>query len=112
MKRTFLAGVLAAVAITLPSLAPAAHATPQQDAAFYQLLHSVGMNVGPHAVSNAYAVCEAVWDEGLHPEAVAWAVLALDPGLYTIGAARAFVAASMIVYCPPADGPQMGKMAV
>lgn len=97
--------ILAALAITLGTLGffstATAAATPQQDGQFFSLLAQQGIEPGPNAVSTAYVVCSQVWG-GTNPYWMASVVLRDNPSLdYDL--AKRYVAAAIIVYCPPPD---------
>lgn len=97
--------ILAALAIALGALGffstATAAATPQQDGQFFSLLAQQGIEPGPNAVTSAYYVCSQVWS-GVSPYTMASAVLRDNPSLdYDL--AKRYVAAAIIVYCPPPD---------
>lgn len=97
--------VLAALAIAMGTLGffstTTAAATPVQDGQFFSLLLQQGIEPGPNAVSSAYVVCSQVWS-GVNPYTMS-AVVQRDNPTFDYDLAKRFVAASIIVYCPPPE---------
>lgn len=99
MKRKIAASLLALSAL-LFSAAPAS-ATPSQDSDFWDILLANNIVPGPQAVQHARTICAALWSG----RADVWEVVdaVYQDNDLSYDDATAFVAASIAVYCPPAD---------
>lgn len=91
------------VALALAT-APCSYATPDQDAALYEIMQDAGVDLNPKAVPAAHAVCAEVYT-GTDPVDLARAIWSSNDG-WSARQAATFVAASIMVYCPP-DGNQL-----
>lgn len=94
--------LLTVAALTVATLvnAPLAKATPDQDQQLFDTLNRAGIALNDRAVPAAYGVCSEVW-RGVHPEYVAAEVASANADWY-FEQAEVFVAAAIMIYCPPA----------
>jgi hypothetical protein len=92
------ATVLAAAALIG---APSSNATPAQDQAFADTMDGVGIYLYPTAYGQARAICADVWN-GWNPDYEVSTIWSYNP-TWTYSQAQTFVAASILIYCPPAD---------
>jgi len=77
-----------------------ANATPDQDAAFDEIMYEKGgIELYPIAHAQAYWVCSQV-QAGIHPQYVASQVAAANPSWY-YETAELFVGSAILIYCPP-----------
>ena len=64
-------------------------------------MNRAGIALYPWAVEHANHVCNDVWG-GIHPDDVVTEFQGINPS-WTYDQVRAFVAVSIVVYCPPPD---------
>lgn len=93
-----LASVLAATATLFsPGLA---HADDAQDEALWRAFMEIGVAAGPKAPQIAHTICRWAWN-GTDLDDISDAVYQNNDVTYT--QAQGMVAASILIYCPPAQ---------
>ena len=100
--RALLACVAFGAAVMFGPVADA-HASPQQDEAFYDAMQESGIILSPAAYSMARRACGLMWSGQSTPEDIAQGVQEGNPTWEPWQAAK-FVAMSIVIYCPPAPG--------